>query len=361
MALALVLWVLVIGAAILTLGVLVAVQEQRASGAERGLDHGFADAELALDAVLDSLTPAELQLLLPGPFDSLTIGGTLRTDGAPWRGTLRRLDPASLLVEAVVAARPPNGAGPLRAEVRLGRVLQTRVPEIAVSAALSIGGAAVLGPGSVISGGDSTPTGRADCPGPDSAVAGVAAGAASLLPGSAVDGAPPVIIRPSTGPALAPGDSETFERLARQATILLPGGTFSTFPATVGTACNMQAPMNWGQPSDPSSPCGEYRPAIRVSGDVSLVLGEGQGTLLVDGDLHVLGSYRFDGIVLVRGTLEVSAGAAFTGFVAAGAVGAPARPAIGLELRYSKCIYYKVLLSSAWPTPLRSRGWKQLY
>ena len=308
------------------------------------------------------MTPAELRLLLPAPFDSLTIGGTLETDGTPWQGIMRRLDPASLLVEAVVAARPVAGAGPLRAEIRLGRLLQSRVPDIAVSAALSTGGAAVLGPGTVVSGRDSPPTGRTDCPGPDSAVAGVAAGGASVLPGSSVDGAPPVILRPSAGPALAPGDSETFERLARQATILLPpGGTFSTFPATVGTACNMQAPMNWGAPSDPGSPCGEYRPAIRVTGNASLVAGEGQGTLLVDGDLRISGSYRFDGILLVRGTLEVSAGATFAGFIAAGAVGTPSQPAVGLELRYSKCLYYNALLSSVWPSPLRSRSWKRLF
>jgi hypothetical protein len=352
MALALVLWVLVIGAAILTLGVLVAIQEQRASGAERSFEHGFTDAELALDAALDSLNPAELRLLLPGPFDSLTVGGTLGTGGAPWRGTVRRLDRTSFLVEVV--------AGPPHAEVRLGRLLQPRGPDVAVSAALSTGGSVVLGPGTIVSGRDSTPAGT-DCPGPDSAVAGVAAASASLLPGSTVDGSPPVILRLSAGAGLTPDDSATFERLAGQATVLLGGGTFGTFPATVGTACNVQAPTNWGSPSDPGSPCGAYRPAVHVSGDLSLVAGEGQGILLVDGDLRVLGQYRFDGLVLVRGSLEIGTPAVFSGFVAAGAVGAPTQPAVGLELRYSKCKYRNALISSARLSPLRSRSWKRLF
>ena len=363
-ALALVLWVLVIGAALLTLALLVAIQEQRASGAERRLQHGFADAEAGLAAALEVWTPASLRLRLPGSFDSLAISGTLDAGGRPWRGVLRRLSPTLFLLEVVVDARPEDGAGPLRAQVRIGRLVETRVPTVALSAALSVGGAAVLGADTRVEGRDTSPPWRADCPDPDSGVAGLAAGSATLATGSAVAGAPPVMLRAATDSTLAPQDSAVFDQLASRAAVLLPGGTLASLPATVGTVCDVQDLQNWGAPSDPLSPCWGYLPIVHVSGDLTLAGGEGQGILLVDGNLSLVTSYRFYGIVLVRGRFNVSggpSGAAFIGGVAAGSVGTASDPATGLTVRYSKCMISNVLLSSGVLAPLRARGWKQLY
>jgi hypothetical protein len=363
-ALALVLWVLVIGAALLTLALFTAVQEQRASGAERRLQHGFADAEAGLATALDVWTPASLRLLLPGSFDSLAIGGTLDDDGRSWRGVLRRLSATLFLLEVAVDARPEDGAGPLRAQVRLGRLVETRAPTVAVSAALSVGGRAALGADTRVDGRDTIPPWRPDCPDSDSGVAGLAAGTATLATGSAVVGTPPVLFRAATDSTLAPQDSAVFDRLASRADVLLPGGTLTTLPATVGTACDVGDLENWGAPSDPLSPCWEYLPIIHVGGDLTLAAGEGQGILLVDGNLSVATSYRFYGIVLVRGRLSVSgssSGAALIGAVAAGSVGTPSDPASGVTIRYSKCMISNALLSSGVLAPLPSRGWKQLY
>ena len=363
-ALAMVLWVLVIGATLLTLALLVAVQEQRASGAERRLQHGFADAEAGLAAALGVWTPPALRLLLPGSFDSLAIGGTVDGGGRPWRGVLRRLSPTLFLVEVSVEALPEDGAGPLRAQVRLGRLVETRVTPVAVSAALSVGGAAVLGADTRVDGRDTIPPWRADCPPPDSGVAGLAAGSATIAAGALVAGAPPVLLRAVTDSSLAPADSAVFDQLARRATLVLPGGPWTTHPATVGTACDDRDLSNWGAPTDPLSPCWEYLPVVHVSGDLTLASGDGQGILLVDGDLSIGTSYTFYGLVVVRGRINVSAspgGAAIFGGVAAGAVGTPSQPAAGVTIRYSKCIIDNVLLSSGVLIPLPSRAWKQLY
>jgi hypothetical protein len=363
-ALALVLWVLVIGAALLTLALLVAVQEQRASGAERRFQHGFADAEAGLAAALDGWTPSSLRRLLPGSFDSMAIGGTLDAGGRPWSGVVRRLSPTLFLLEVAVDARPEDGTGPLRAQVRLGQLVETQVPTLTLNAALSVGGAAVLGADARVDGRDTTPPWRPDCAAPDSGVAGLAAGSATLAPGSVVSGTPPLLLRAATDSTLAPQDSVAFDQLASRAGVLLAGGTLATFPATVGTACDVGDPQNWGAPSDSSSPCRDYLPIVHASGDLTLAAGEGQGILLVDGDLTVVTSYRFYGIVLVRGRLTVggsSSGAAFIGGVSAGSVGTPSDPAGGATIRYSKCMISNALQSAGVLSPLPSRSWKQLY
>lgn len=362
-ALALVLWVLVIGAALLTLALLVAVQEQRASGAERRLQHGFADAEAGLAAALDVWTPPALRLLLPGSFDSLAIGGTV-DGGRPWGGVLRRLSPTLFLVEVSVEALPEDGAGPLRAQVRLGRLIETRVTPVALTAALSVGGGAVLGADTRIDGRDTTPPWRAGCPAPDSGVGGLASGSATIAAGAVVAGVPPVLLRTTIDSSLAPSDSAAFDQLARRATLVLPGGTWSTHAATVGTACDMRNLGNWGAPSDQLSPCRDYMPVVHVSGDLTLATGDGQGILLVDGDLSIGTSYSFYGLVLVRGRISINASpgtAVVFGGVAAGSMGTPSQPAAGASVLYSKCMIDNVLVSAGVLTPLPSRAWKQLY
>lgn len=356
-ALALVLWVLVVGAALLTLGLLIAVQEQRSAGAERRLQHAFTDTEAGLAAALDRWTPGALRLLLPGSFDSVAIGGRLEDSGIAWRGTLRRLSPALFLVEVIADAQPEEGNERLNAQVRLGRLVRARVPEVELLAALSVAGAAVLGADAEVDGRDTNPPGRADCPDPDSAVTGLAAGAVSLLAGSAVDGSPPVTLRPST-------DSTAFDGLVNAATVTLPGGTLTSLPATVGTACDLNDPLNWGSTSDPLSPCWNYLPIIHVTGDLTLAGGEGQGILLVDGNLSVIGSYRFYGLVFARGSLTISVAdgrATFMGAVRAESLGTVSGPATDLSIRYSKCLISNALLSSGVLVPLQSRSWKQLF
>ena len=142
------------------------------------------------------------------------------------------------------------------------------------------------------------------------------------------------------------------------------GGTWTTHPATVGTACDDRDPSNWGAPTDPLSPCWEYLPVVRVSGDLTLASGDGQGILLVDGDLSIGTSYSFYGLLMVRGRINISAssgGTAIFGGVAAGSLGTPSQPSVGVAIRYSKCMIDNVLLSSGMLVPLPSRAWKQLY
>jgi hypothetical protein len=109
----------------------------------------------------------------------------------------------------------------------------------------------------------------------------------------------------------------------------------------------------------PLNPCGDYRPVVRIAGPANIRGGQGQGILLVEGDLTVTGPFQFDGIVIVRGVLTTTGAdtlsRTFWGGVIAGRVqGAN-------QFTYSKCSIDKALRAAARPKPLASRAWGELF
>jgi hypothetical protein len=235
---------------------------------------------------------------------------------------------------------------------------------VVVSAALSTGGAAIVGTGSTLDGRDQAPAGQIDCPPPDSAMPGLAAGTIMTTGSPRIDGSPPTVARQGGDTGLALDDQLAFDQLASQSTITLPGGSWATGPLTSGTDCDVASPLNWGDPSSLDGPCSSYLPIVHVVGDLTLTGGEGQGILLVDGDLVVGGGYRFFGLVLVRGTLAVGSfgsGATVWGSVAAARTGTEALPLTGISVTYSKCMISHALRTSGVLVPLRSRAWKQRF
>ena len=347
-ALFLVLWTLVIGAALLTVAVFLILQEQRAGQAGRRLVHTFTRAEASLAEALGGWTPGSLNRALPGVRDSL---GTMGSDVA-----IQRLNQGLFLL----TVRVRDGA----TEARLGRLVRVRPVHLAATAALASGGQVQLVDAATIRGEDQPPTGSEDCPAPDSAVAGVAAPSVTESASSVITGSPPSIARPPADSGLASEDLLVFHELASQATLNLAGGTWQTRPATVGTVCNPSSPENWGDPDFPGRPCGAYRPIIYVAGDLDLPPGRGQGILLVEGHLTLHGPYDFAGLIMVRGGLDVASGDSavrLNGAVFAGSVGAQTTPPAVLSITYSKCLLSNALLSSGQLVPLRSRSWKALF
>lgn len=347
-ALSLVLWTLVIGAALLTVALFLILQEQRAGQAGRRLVHTFTRAEAGLAEALGGWTPGSLNRALPGVRDSL---GTMGSDVA-----IRRLNQGLFLL----TVRVRDGA----TEARLGRLVRVRPAHLAATAALTSGGPVRLDDAATISGEDRPPAGSEDCPPADSAVAGVAAPTLVQTASSVIKGSPPSIARPPADSGLAPEDLLVFRDLASQATLILVGGNWQTGPATVGTVCDPSALENWGDPYSPSGPCGAYRPIVYVAGDLDLPPGRGQGILLVEGRLMLHGPYDFAGLIMVRGGLDVASGDSavrLNGAVFAGSVGAQTTPPAVLSITYSKCLLSKALLSSGQLVPLRTRSWKALF
>lgn len=365
MALALTLWVLVIGAAVLTVAVFIGFQEQRAAGAGRRLYRALTRAESGLADVLTGWTPGMLSRRLPQPFDSLVTSGAGTTADDDWRGAIHRLGRDLFLVE-LTAVDAPGADAPqtVAARARLGWLVRARPVKVVVSAALSTGAPAFVGTGSTLDGRDQAPVDHTDCPPPDSALPGLAAGAITLIGTPRIDGSPPTVVRQGGDTGLAAEDQLAFDQLVSHATITLPGGSWATGPLMSGTDCDVASLINWGDPSSLDGPCSSYLPIVHVVGDLTLTAGEGQGILLVDGDLAVSGGYRFFGLVLVRGTLVAASSgsaAAVWGGVAAARAGTEALPLTGIAVIYSKCMISHALLTSGTLIPLRSRAWKQLF
>ena len=115
-----------------------------------------------------------------------------------------------------------------------------------------------------------------------------------------------------------------------------------------------------------AAPCGNYFPIIHITGDATLNGVQGQGILLVDGDLEVQGSYEFYGITIVQGRLKTAGGgsteAHFWGGVMAANVDLELNSLSGnATLNYSKCAIVQALQMTGSTAPLRSRGWVQLF
>ena len=350
-ALALVVWGLVVGAALLTVVTVLAVQEQRAAGALRQEERGLIGAERTGAELLSRLTLGMLRANLPRAFDSLPVDA-----GSGWSALVRRLTPRAFLLEVSPRAPASGPAAREAASLRLGWLLRPAPDSFAPAAAVSLGGSAALGDGVDISG-----TGDGACPPPDSAIAGIAAREVSVVGSASLTGAPPEVLRSSSDSGLAAGDLEAFNRLRERATLVLPGGSYATRPATVGTSCDLQQPTNWGEPGGLGTPCGDYLPLVRIDGDLTLGGGVGQGILLVNGNLHVLSTYTFRGIVIVTGSVDIGAPTEIMGTLAAADLRSGMSPVTQLKVHYSKCVIFNSLEFSSPLTPLASRAWRQLF
>jgi len=158
----------------------------------------------------------------------------------------------------------------------------------------------------------------------------------------------------------------SYASLAASANVQLGGGNYKVTPNVSGTTCVRTDNLNWGDGMNPTAPCGNYFPIIHVAGNVTLNGDQGQGILLVDGDLDVQGSFIFYGIVLVQGHLKTAGGgstdAHFYGAVMAENVDLELNSLSGnATLQYSKCAITNAMEGTMSVSPIRSRSWIQLF
>ncbi|HTH63119.1 MAG TPA: hypothetical protein VL563_00440, partial [Gemmatimonadales bacterium] len=158
----------------------------------------------------------------------------------------------------------------------------------------------------------------------------------------------------------------SYDDLAAAATLQVSPGTYKTNPNVSGGVCDKTDLANWGDGLNPAAACGSYFPIVHVSGDVTLNGDQGQGILLVDGDLNIQGSYEFYGIVIVKGSLKTAGGGAteahFWGAVMAQNVDLDLNSLSGdATLNYSKCAIIQALNMTGVVAPDRSRSWSLLF
>ena len=379
MALAVAIFALVVAGALIAGAFFAGNQEQRVGQNTLRVQQSFGAGEEALNEIVANWQPQTYNRIGIYPSDSFIVTSQPTAGGTgSYGGVIRKLN--NYLYQVDVTGRDrASAAGQLLnsgARQRIGEFVRIRLLDMGIGGALTTQGSIKLSGNAYVDGRDHVPSGwsssncdtigdttKAGVRAPDSVV--VQAGGGAHLSGN-----PPFYkdtsVHQSTFTQF--GDI-TYTDLAAMATLQIPSGTYKTNPSYVGGpggACDKTDQQNWGDGMNPSGSCGNYFPIIHVNGDITLNGDQGQGILLVDGDLSVQGSYQFYGITIVRGSLKTAGGGAtaahFWGAVMAQNVDLELNSLSGdATLNYSKCAIIQALNMTGVIAPDRSRSWSLLF
>ena len=266
------------------------------------------------------------------------------------------------------------GVASLESRRQTSAFVRIAYPTIKPKGAITAAGNVNLQGSALVDGDDMNPTGWTNCPAPGATVPGV-----TVPPTASVNYGPMNIqSTPAVFQDPAAGDSDTYVRygseswnsLTANADIKIPAGNYNAdlYPVGTPTTCNKGISSNWGEPYRPGTVAGcyGYFPIIYVDGDLHLNGdGRGQGILLVNGDLEVNGLLDFYGIVIVRDDFMKSNGtASITGAVFAAnlTLADPLSWMTGnQDVFYSKCAVESALQGSAILVRATQRHWAQIY
>jgi len=370
-ALAVAIFALVIVGALVAGAFFAGTQEQRVAESSRRLQQSFGVAEVGVGQEVASWDPNVNNVLRLFPRDTLEVDTTTST--GVYGGNIWKLN-ANLYLIDITAQDSISFRTGLRqsgaARQRVGLLARIKPLEMDIQASLTTQGDVVLKGTSKVDGFDQLPPGWTDCDAAGAPAAGIRvdSGTVTVQGAATVAGIPPVrndtAVNQSTFTQY--GDV-SYADLAARATITLPGGTYKTAPTLNGLgACDKANLTNWGDGINHASPCGTYFPIIHITGSAVLNGVQGQGILMIDGDLSVQGSYEFFGITIVSGSLSTSGGGAtdahFWGSVMAQNVNLELQGVSGkATLSYSKCAIIQALQMTGTVVPLVSRGWAQLF
>ncbi len=367
MALPLAIFALVVIGGLVAGAMFVATQEQRIGRNTLRQQAAFAAAEAgAQSAVLNWNASAN---------DSVQIGGTLTTtatapDGQSWyRVKVRRLGPNVFLVQSDGFDRDSTTRS------RVGMLVRLTPLAFNIRAGLETQGNTRVGGSSQISGEDSVPSGWTGCPTETDAQPGIRIADSTTLntfgscSGDACITGEPKVQQDTTinDSTLTTVGDIPFDSLQSYASKVISGGNFgSPAPSLNGTACNTGDLYNWGDPLNPTAPCGSYFPIIWSQSSLQLQNGEGQGVLIVNGNLKVTGTFSFFGPVLVRGELSTQGtGGHFIGGVIAATTALDTTNTTSITgnavINYSNCAIMRALRQSANISVFKERSWVNLY
>jgi hypothetical protein len=167
----------------------------------------------------------------------------------------------------------------------------------------------------------------------------------------------------------------TFDELKKSADIVLPltepyNGAAPSLTAGTPQRCNTADQLNWGEPHRSGAgyiaQCVNYFPIIYASGSqLKIASGaRGQGLLLLEGDLEIVGGFEFSGLIVAKGGIKISGnGNKITGALLAQDVALDDQNSISgnTTLQFSSCAINKAVQGSAFAEPLTHRGWVQVY
>lgn len=374
-ALAVAIFALVVVGALVAGAFFAGTQEQRVGENVRRVQQAFGVAEGGAFEVVRTWTPESINSRRTYPQDpakdvpwATAPGGT-----GSFSGSIFKLNPNLYLVD-VTGADSVGRAGLARSgggRQRVGVLLRIRPLQIETRASLTTRGTVRLAGNAFVDGTMHSPPGWTNCDTlADTAKAGIRTPDSSLVQGEETHatGSPPMTQDPTvTDSTFTKFGDVTYNDLAARANVTLPGGNYQTQPSTdVSGACNKNDPMNWGDGLNHAGVCGQYFPIIHITGSVTLNGVQGQGILLVDGDLNIQGSYEFFGVTIIRGSLRTAGGgtsiAHFWGTVMAANVDLDQQSLTGnATLNYSKCAIIQSLQYTGLTALMRSRSWAQLF
>jgi hypothetical protein len=306
---------LVIVAALVSVGHMTAARQFRVGVAGRQGSAAFYAAEAGLSTALSGWDSA-IASLQPGA--TRLLASERSRSGDAFEVWLTRIDFGlhdSVAHYLLVSTGRARGAWGGRRQVAL--FLRARSPNhYCCDAALATGGDLIVADAAVISGLDRIPEAWATASGicePTSK--GFGPGVVAYNDGSLESRGAAILGRPATrrladerAEFLASAD-RWFADLAELADLRFAGGTvLDRLEPAVGSGktCDRKVALNWGAPEAPGHPCFEHLPIIHSMGDLRIAAGgKGQGVLLVGGDLEIDNGFEFFGLVVVRGSLRL--------------------------------------------------------
>jgi hypothetical protein len=378
MALAVAIFALVVVGALVAGAFFAGTQEQRVGENQRRVQSSFGVAEAgAQERVLTwdpgSMNKRPLYCNCAGG-DSVEIPNAPAPGGSgSYGGYSYKLGPNLFLIDvtgrdrASAAGAIAGGGG---ARQRIGLITRIAPVDFGIHASLTTQGGVSLQGNANVNGADQIPTGWMACEPPGVAQPGIRDNGGNVTTGGNgnVVGNPAVVNDPTLDNTdFTQFGGATYAELAARATITLPTGTYKTQPVVDGAgACDHSVLTNWGDGVNPASACGSYFPIIHIAGSAVLNGDQGQGILLVDGNLQVNGSYQFFGITIIQGDLTTAGGGSTDAHFWGGTMAKNADLSIQnlsgkATLNYSSCSIQAVLQATSPISQMRSRGWVQLY
>jgi hypothetical protein len=373
MALAIAIFALVVVGALVAGSFFAGTQEQRVGENQRRVQTAFGVAEAGAQERVISWDPGTMNKRPHYPADSVAIASSNAPGGTgTFGGYSYKVGPNVFLIDVTGRDRASQAggiAGGGGARQRIGMIARIAPIEFGIRASLTTQGGVSVGGNAVVSGADQNPTGWANCEAAGPAQAGVRDNGGTVSTGGSgtVTGNPAVVndptIRDSTFTTFG---GSTYAQLAARANVTVGGGNLNIEPSVVNGVCDKNVLTNWGDGDNPGAPCGSYFPIIHVTGSLTVNGVQGQGILLVDGDLMVNGSFNFYGIVILQGDLKTAGGgtsdAHFWGGVMAKNADLSTQNLNGhATLNFSSCSILAALQAQSPIGMMRSRGWVQLY
>jgi hypothetical protein len=315
-ALATAILALVVVGALVTAGFFAASQEGQVGTSNAQADLAFYIAEQGVQNTLGTVRKREVRDLVAG--ETLDREGTVAVGGRTvgnYTASIRPFGGEFFFIESVgTVTQGGRYAGATR---RVGMVVRTMELRFPMSAALTSFGGINLRGRATISGTDTPPGVWADslCDEPLATEAGI-----RTTPDSEIDTTGNVRIsgdpRIQYDPTLTPDEFSDFgdvdlAELRSMATHLVAGGDFVPGPTfRADGTCDTGNVQNWGDPTAaPETDCSRHFPIIYSEGSMSMRgNGVGQGILIVEGDLSVVGTFQFYGIVIVTGVFNNQSG-----------------------------------------------------